>query len=82
MLLIWYVFSQDKIFMTVCLFCMWWKITAAFKYNSVYKQSKAKYLRHDCYPVHNDGEYTQRRVQQDKCYFTIQITGSNFECSL
>ncbi len=26
--------------------------------------------------------YTQRRVQSDQCYFTVQITGSNFECSL
>ncbi len=26
--------------------------------------------------------YTQRRVQPDQCYFTVQITGSNFECSL
>ncbi len=23
-----------------------------------------------------------RRVQPDKCYFTVQITGINFECSL
>ncbi len=26
--------------------------------------------------------YTQRRVQPDQCYFTVQITGINFECSL
>ncbi len=26
--------------------------------------------------------YTQRRVQPDQCYFTVQITGSKFECSL
>ncbi len=26
-------------------------------------------------------KYTQRRVQPDQCYFTVQITGSNFECS-
>ncbi len=26
--------------------------------------------------------HTQKRVQPDKCYFTVQITGSNFECSL
>ncbi len=26
--------------------------------------------------------FTQRRVQPDQCYFTVQITGSNFECSL
>ncbi len=25
---------------------------------------------------------TQRRVQPDQCYFTVQITGINFECSL
>ncbi len=25
---------------------------------------------------------TQRRVQPDQCYLTVQITGSNFECSL
>ncbi len=27
-------------------------------------------------------DHTQRRVQPDQCYFTVQITGSNFECSL
>ncbi len=26
--------------------------------------------------------HTQRRVQPDQCYFTVQITGSNLECSL
>ncbi len=26
--------------------------------------------------------YNQRRVQPDQCYFTVQITGRNFECSL
>ncbi len=26
--------------------------------------------------------YTQRRVQPDQCYITVQITGSNFDCSL
>ncbi len=26
--------------------------------------------------------YTQRRVQPDQCYFTVQITGTNFEGSL
>ncbi len=26
--------------------------------------------------------YTQRRVQPDQCYFTVQMTGINFECSL
>ncbi len=26
--------------------------------------------------------YTQRSVQPDQCYFTVQITGSNVECSL
>ncbi len=26
--------------------------------------------------------HTQRRVQPDQCYFTIQITDINFECSL
>ncbi len=25
---------------------------------------------------------TQRRVQPDECYFTVQITGIKFECSL
>ncbi len=25
--------------------------------------------------------HTQRRVQPDQCYFTVQITGINFECS-
>ncbi len=24
---------------------------------------------------------TQRRVQSEQCYFTVQITGSNFDCS-
>ncbi len=24
-------------------------------------------------------QYTQRRVQPDQCYFTVQITGSHFE---
>ncbi len=28
------------------------------------------------------GSYTQRRVQPDQCYFTVQITGLNFGCSL
>ncbi len=28
------------------------------------------------------GNYTQRRFQTDKCYFTVQMTGINFECSL
>ncbi len=27
-------------------------------------------------------QYTQRRVQPNQCYFTVQITGSNFEYSL
>ncbi len=27
-------------------------------------------------------EYTQSCVQLDQCYFTVQITGINFECSL
>ncbi len=33
---------------------------------------------------YNNGDRThpQRRVQPDQCYFTVQITGSNFECSL
>ncbi len=26
--------------------------------------------------------HTQRRVQPDQCYFTVQITGLNFQCSL
>ncbi len=26
--------------------------------------------------------HTQKRVQPDLCYFTVQITGINFECSL
>ncbi len=26
--------------------------------------------------------YTQRKVQPDQCYFTVQITDINFECSL
>ncbi len=26
--------------------------------------------------------HTQRRVQPDQCYFTMQITGVNFECTL
>ncbi len=26
--------------------------------------------------------YIQKRVQPDQCYFSVQITGSNFECSL
>ncbi len=26
--------------------------------------------------------YTQRRVQPDQCYITVQITGNNVECSL
>ncbi len=26
--------------------------------------------------------HTQRRVQPDQCYFTVQIAGINFECSL
>ncbi len=26
--------------------------------------------------------YTQRNVQPDQCYFTVQINGINFECSL
>ncbi len=25
---------------------------------------------------------TQRRVEPDQCYFTVQITGSNFECNV
>ncbi len=25
--------------------------------------------------------YTQRSVQPDQCYFTVQITSSNFECN-
>ncbi len=29
-----------------------------------------------------DTSHTQRRVLPDQCYFTVQITGSNFECSL
>ncbi len=28
------------------------------------------------------GTYIQRRVQPDQCYFTVQIIGINFECSL
>ncbi len=30
----------------------------------------------------NHSMYTQRRVQPEQCYFTVQITGINFECSL
>ncbi len=26
--------------------------------------------------------HTQRRVQSDQCYFTVQMTGINFEYSL
>ncbi len=26
----------------------------------------------------HDSQYTQRRVQPDQCYFTVQITDSNF----
>ncbi len=27
-------------------------------------------------------EHNQRRVKPDQCYFTVQITGINSECSL
>ncbi len=30
-------------------------------------------LKHSC---------TQRSIQPDQCYFTVQITGISFECSL
>ncbi len=34
------------------------------------------------YANHTTKSYTQRRVQSYQCYFTVQMTGSNFECSL
>ncbi len=38
---------------------------------------------HGCVDMYGyDRMYTQRRVQPDQCYFTVQITGSNFRCSL
>ncbi len=32
--------------------------------------------------IPNQMPYTQRRVLADQCYITVQLTGSNFECSL
>ncbi len=32
--------------------------------------------------VGDTGTYTQRTAKPDQCYFTVQITGINFECSL
>ncbi len=34
------------------------------------------------YPNPDGFDHTQRRVQPDQCYFTVQITGINFECNL
>ncbi len=47
-------------------------------YNIIFRMNWDKgteVITHSC-------ECTQRRVQPDQCYFTVQITGSNFECSL
>ncbi len=37
---------------------------------------------HMLYDLKTTTVCTQGRVQPDQCYFTVQITGSNFECSL
>ncbi len=35
-----------------------------------------------CESVERKVNTTQRRVQPDQCYFTVQFTGNNFDCSL
>ncbi len=48
----------------------------------IYMMNKTNYKRNPYAKREILKEYTQRRVQPDQCYFTVQITGSNFECSL
>ncbi len=55
--------------------------SASLKHSSLFNEIMVRYMI-TCYVLINIGLYTQRRVQPDQCYFTVQITGINFKCSL
>ncbi len=55
---------------------------------NVLKENVVKYLKYACVwrlhltDLHDKQDYTQRRVQSDQCYFTVQITDTIFEWRL
>ncbi len=52
------------------------------KYTGLDMFRKTSHVSHQLEIVIDFINYNQRRVQPDQCYFTVQITGSTFECSL
>ncbi len=63
----------------------WWTVTA-YWWLSMFYDNQSVCIDHQLMLIDDQsmfiGDYIQRRVQADERYFTLQITGINFECSL
>ncbi len=65
----------------VLMFCLFWTYIWNIQWKwLLYVRILCGLLLCDCH--HTCKKYTQRIVQPDQSYFTVQITSSNFECSL